>query len=220
MRRHVLQPVLMTLVIFQCLLSGVVSTAAGQSVTLLEEDASFCAIVQALSSDISARCQQPRMRSIILRPTPPAGPQLTTLASPPPVPPKQPLAATPSGPRPRVYAFATRIQFAWNSAQLAPEASRLLDTLADALNDAALAEKVVQIEGHTDSAGSSVYNHRLSFQRALSVQRYLHTVHGIPLSRIPAVGKGESELYDPEQPRSSSNRRVQFVNLTESVAAK
>lgn len=220
MRRQLLQPVLMALVISQCLLYGVVSTAAGQSVTLLEEDASFCAIVQALSADVSARCQ-PRMRSIVLRPAPPAGPQLATLGAPPaPVPPKHPLSPPTPGSRPHVYAFATRIQFAWNSAQLAPDAYRLLDTLADALQDAALADKIVQIEGHTDSTGSSAYNHRLSSQRALAVQRYLHTAHGIPLSRIPAVGKGESELYDPAQPHSPINRRVQFVNLTDSVASK
>jgi outer membrane protein OmpA-like peptidoglycan-associated protein len=118
---------------------------------------------------------------------------------------------------PRVYAFATRIQFAWNSAQLAPAAYPLLDTLAQVLKEPAMTNKVIQIEGHTDSAGSDAYNQRLSAQRAASVQRYLHTVHGLPLSRIPAVGKGKAELYDPAHPFDAVNRRVQFVNLTDST---
>jgi len=51
----------------------------------------------------------------------------------------------PSGPAERVYAFTTRIPFAWDSARLAPEAHRLLDTLAEVLQDGAMADKVIRI---------------------------------------------------------------------------
>ena len=121
------------------------------------------------------------------------------------------------GGAPRVYAFATRIQFALDSAQLAPEAYPLLEALAQVLKDPVMASKVIRIEGHTDSAGAAAYNQRLSAQRAASVQRYLHTVHGVPLAQIPAVGKGKTALYDPSRPFDAVNRRVQFVNLTDSA---
>jgi hypothetical protein len=43
-----------------------------------------------------------------------------------------------------VYAVATRMQCAWDSAQLAPEAPRLLKTLAGVLKEAVMVDKVVQ----------------------------------------------------------------------------
>ena len=126
--------------------------------------------------------------------------------------------ATPAPvPAARVYAFTARIPFAWDSAQLAPEAHRLLDTLAEVLQDALLADKVIRIEGHTDSAGSEAYNRRLSYRRALAVQQYLVEAHGLPRSRLPVVGKGKAALYDLAHPLAPSNRRVEFVNLTDSA---
>ena len=137
----------------------------------------------------------------------------TTTALPPPTAPSTPAPA----PAARVYAFTTRIPFAWDSAQLAPAAYHLLDTLADVLQDAQLADKVMRIEGHTDSAGADAYNRRLSYRRAVAVQQYLVAAHGLPRSRLPVVGKGKAELSDPAHPLDPSNRRVEFVNLTDSA---
>jgi outer membrane protein OmpA-like peptidoglycan-associated protein len=117
-----------------------------------------------------------------------------------------------------VYAFTTRIPFAWDSAQLAPAAHRLLDTLAAVLQDTLMADKVVRIEGHTDSAGSDAYNQRLSYRRAVAVQQYLADAHGLPRVRLSVVGRGKAALYDPAHPFAPSNRRVEFVNLTDSAA--
>ena len=123
-----------------------------------------------------------------------------------------------SAPAARVSAFTTRIPVAWDSAQLAPAAHRLLDTLAEVIQEALMADKVIRIEGHTDSAGSDAYNQRLSYRRAMAVQQYLVDAHGLPRARLPVVGRGKAELYDPAHPFAPSNRRVEFVNLTDSTA--
>ena len=192
--------------------------AVATEVVMLEDTASPCAIMRALSPQVGAQCPPLRPRSVVLLPAkaaavvPVATAPVTTPAAA-----AQPVASRTDGTAaPRVYAFATRIQFALDSARLAPEAYPLLEALAQVLKDPAMAGKVIRIEGHTDSAGSAAYNQRLSAQRAASVQRYLHTVHGVPLAQIPAVGKGKTELNDPSRPFDGVNRRVQFVNLTDS----
>jgi len=81
-----------------------------------------------------------------------------------------------------------------------------------------MADKVIRIEGYTDSAGSETYNLRLSYARAVAVQAYLRDAHGLAPSRLRVVGRGKANLYDPEHPYDPSNRRVEFVNLTDSAA--
>jgi outer membrane protein OmpA-like peptidoglycan-associated protein len=161
-----------------------------QGVTILNETLSRCTIFQALRGRMPADCANPLTKVLVFT-TPPA--QVT-----------------------RSGAFATtRIQFAFDSALLTPDSRQPLDILAEVLADPSMAAQVVRIEGHTDNIGSTAYNQRLSTRRAQSVQDYLHTRHGIPLGRIPALGKGFYEPYDPQQPGAALNRRVQFVNLSE-----
>jgi outer membrane protein OmpA-like peptidoglycan-associated protein len=227
MTRRWLPPLLMALPLCASLLPGLAAPAAAQRAQLLAEQASFCAMAQALSPILPARCQV-RTRSIVLRP--PAGADTTMAAAAPGTSPTRPPAPVekadmasgtpsprPAGPAERVYAFTTRIPFAWDSARLAPEAQPLLDTLAEVLQDGALADKVIRIEGHTDSAGSETYNRRLSYARAVAVQEYLRDAHGLSPSRLRVVGRGKAELYDPDHPYDASNRRVEFVNLTDST---
>lgn len=209
---------LLPLLVSPLLLASLVLPARAADVVMLEDTASPCAIMRALSPQVSAQCQPLRTRSVVLLPAKAATvvPVATASVTTPAVPPVAPRTESPAA-TPRVYAFATRIQFALDSAQLAPEAFPLLDALAQVLKDPAMTGKVIRIEGHTDSAGSAAYNQRLSAHRAASVQRYLHTVHGVPLAQIPAVGKGKTALYDPARPFDAVNRRVQFVNLTDSA---
>ena len=206
-RSLILGRILFSLLVSPLLFASLVLPALAADVVMLEDDASSCAIMRALSPQVGAQCLPLRTRSVVLLPV-----KAAALV---PAPTPAPQAA--SGTAPRVYAFATRIQFALDSAQLASAAYPLLETLAQVLKDPAMTGKVIRIEGHTDSAGSAAYNQRLSAQRAASVQRYLHTVHGLPLAQIPAVGKGKTELYDPSRPLDAVNRRVQFVNLTDSA---
>jgi outer membrane protein OmpA-like peptidoglycan-associated protein len=92
----------------------------------------------------------------------------------------------------------------------------VLDTLAAVLKDPYMAGKVVRIEGHTDTTGSDEYNVLLSYRRAVAVQQYLRDHHGLLTERLPAMGKGKAELYDPSRPTDAVNRRVQFVNMSDS----
>lgn len=76
--------------------------------------------------------------------------------------------------------------------------------------------KLIRIEGHTDSTGSSETNLRLSQQRADAVLTAL-VQFGVEASRITSVGMGEDfpiASNDTEEGRSQ-NRRVDVILLDE-----
>lgn len=66
------------------------------------------------------------------------------------------------------------------------------------------------IEGHTDNVGTEQYNQRLSERRVGAVKQYL-TDHGVPPSRIRAIGYGEKDpVADNSTPQGrAANRRVE-----------
>ncbi|HWF44016.1 MAG TPA: OmpA family protein [Candidatus Kapabacteria bacterium] len=69
----------------------------------------------------------------------------------------------------------------------------------------------VTVAGYTDSIGSAEFNLKLSDARARSVLDYLIT-HGIPASRVQAIGYGESNpiaTNETDEGRAM-NRRVEF----------
>jgi outer membrane protein OmpA-like peptidoglycan-associated protein len=109
-----------------------------------------------------------------------------------------------------------QIQFAYNSAQLTPQAATQLDALAKALNDPSLTTSSFRVEGHTDSSGAAGYNQKLSERRAESVKHYL-VQHGVSARRLAAVGMGSSQpLPDVDgstEEGKEKNRRVAVVNL-------
>jgi outer membrane protein OmpA-like peptidoglycan-associated protein len=72
---------------------------------------------------------------------------------------------------------------------------------------------VFQIIGHTDSSGSASYNQNLSLLRAEEVKRHLVSNCGIEATRLEAIGLGESAPFNPDDPRSDENRRVEFQAL-------
>ncbi|WP_157118692.1 OmpA family protein [Azohydromonas lata] len=106
-------------------------------------------------------------------------------------------------------ALALPVQFAFNSADLLPAARRQLDALAQGIK-LLPASRAVLIEGHTDAAGSQVYNEQLSLRRAQSVRRYLVAQYGIEPARLRAVGLGEYDPLPGRDPHAPQNRRVQF----------
>jgi outer membrane protein OmpA-like peptidoglycan-associated protein len=115
---------------------------------------------------------------------------------------------------------AIDVQFAYNSAELSPSATRTLDELGKALTSDELASSCFQIEGHTDSTGTEEYNQRLSERRAQSVVRYLIGHFGIDSDRLIAVGYGESRPIasnDTDDGRAQ-NRRVQVGSLAAASA--
>jgi outer membrane protein OmpA-like peptidoglycan-associated protein len=118
-------------------------------------------------------------------------------------------------PNPVTEAVAIKIQFAFNSAALLPEAEQQLEVLGKALTSPRLAGSCIRIEGHADSIGSSAYNDQLSQARAEAVVHYLVEALKVDLQRLLPVGYGESQpLADngTEEGRAR-NRRVQIANL-------
>ena len=106
-----------------------------------------------------------------------------------------------------------RILFQFNSAELTPDARRALDQLAVALGSARLHDDRFRVAGHTDGLGSETYNLDLSLRRAEAAVDYLERAHGMARGRLVSQGFGETQLFDPENPVSAANRRVEIVNL-------
>jgi len=119
------------------------------------------------------------------------------------------------GLKPTANIAALRIHFAFNSAEILPEAKRNLDALGRALASPELSSYCFQIEGYTDSRGTEGYNNALSTRRAAAVVQYLNSELRLDPSRLLPVGHGEANPIadnDSEAGRAK-NRRVQVVNV-------
>ncbi len=179
------------------------STAMADQAIYLNNDASYCEIFQAINPDIPDHCREElgardqglgASRSIKFHRANQAAGDVTNAET---------------GP----HAFAMQIRFAFDSAQLTPQAQETLDRVADVLKSDLMEEKSIVIEGHTDAIGTTDYNLNLSTERAMSVQFYLAQEHLIDVDRLDILGKGEEELYDSVNPNAGINRRVEFTNL-------
>ena len=71
-------------------------------------------------------------------------------------------------------------------------------------------EIYVQLEGHTDSVGSDLYNLNLSQRRAEAVMQLLANEYGIPSRRLVAKGYGETLPVESNETNRgrAANRRV------------
>ena len=101
------------------------------------------------------------------------------------------------------------VNFAMGSAQLLPEASATLHTIALAMKASPTVE--VEIGGHTDSVGPGDKNQRLSERRAASVRQFL-VGEGVEAQRLSVKGYGESAPTQSNQTLAgqANNRRVAF----------
>jgi outer membrane protein OmpA-like peptidoglycan-associated protein len=68
----------------------------------------------------------------------------------------------------------------------------------------------IEVEGHTDNVGGSLYNEQLGLQRAESVKRYLYEAHQIPLHKMNTVSYGETKPVASNHNRKgrAQNRRI------------
>jgi outer membrane protein OmpA-like peptidoglycan-associated protein len=103
-----------------------------------------------------------------------------------------------------------QIHFEYNKAKIRPESFPVLDAVSDVLRKTPTI--LIEVQGHTDNKGGSVYNKRLSEQRATSVRQYL-VQQGVESVRLASHGYGFDRPLvpnDSDQNRAL-NRRVQFV---------
>ena len=101
------------------------------------------------------------------------------------------------------------VKFSFGGADVPAEAAAALDDLADRIKSYGKAV-YVEIQGHTDSAGSDEYNLRLGEQRAQAVRSYLAAKGGIPLHAMSTISFGEAQpVADNSTPAGrAQNRRV------------
>ncbi|MDE5836284.1 MAG: OmpA family protein [Paramuribaculum sp.] len=110
------------------------------------------------------------------------------------------------------------IEANFNAAKFEKGKAELNDDSKFALHDLAKVMKQnpglrLRIEGHTSAEGDTNVNQQLSEARAQAAVDFLVNKEGIDASRLEAVGKGSSELKDPENPTSDVNRRTEFKIL-------
>ena len=100
------------------------------------------------------------------------------------------------------------IYFETNSAKLLPASETTLNQAGDALEK--FVDLKVEIQGHTDTRGSAVYNRRLSQARAESVRRYLLAKFHLRTENLVAKGYGKSQPETAERTDADRqrNRRV------------
>jgi OOP family OmpA-OmpF porin len=100
------------------------------------------------------------------------------------------------------------VNFAFDSAELTPDARITLDELGKALRGARLAEKHFVLAGHTDAVGTAEYNQSLSERRANAVRDYL-VMYGHVTARLTTEGWGFARPLNVQDARAAENRRVE-----------
>ena len=105
--------------------------------------------------------------------------------------------------------------FKFGKALMPDEAKAEIDTLVQQLK-AEPKGAYIEIEGHTDSAGTPDGNYKLGLERAENVKRYLYEQHQVPLHRINVISYGEDKPIAPNKTRDgrAQNRRVVIKVLT------
>jgi outer membrane protein OmpA-like peptidoglycan-associated protein len=103
-------------------------------------------------------------------------------------------------------------KFKFGSAELSAEAKSILDGFVQKLitdNKGVY----IEIQGHTDNAGSDEVNMSLGQKRAEAVMMYLYKQHHIPIHRMSVVSLGSSMPVADNSSRDgrSQNRRVEIL---------
>jgi peptidoglycan-associated lipoprotein len=102
-----------------------------------------------------------------------------------------------------------KVTFPRNRAKLSDDAKKLVDeTVGPVVSDNRGA--YLEIEGHTDSTGSTSYNRTLGEDRALAVRDYLHDHYQIALNRMAVISYGAAKPVEDNRTRANRamNRRV------------
>ena len=103
------------------------------------------------------------------------------------------------------------ITFETGKYELNPNFHSVLDSVVLVLNK--FNQTLIEVAGHTDSVGSKEFNQRLSYNRSMTVGRYLMDVGGIDFDRVMTVGRGEDRpIADNSTAQGRQlNRRVELT---------
>ena len=107
-----------------------------------------------------------------------------------------------------------RVKFRSGSAELNADAKTALDEFAGKVKE--LKRPVwMEIQGHTDSTGSTEINDALGAKRAEAVRLYLARKHQLPIQRMTTISYGDTLPADDGKGRAAraANRRVVLVVL-------
>lgn len=109
-----------------------------------------------------------------------------------------------------VVEFSSNMLFGFDQSTLSTDAKINLNKLVKVLN--AYSDTDIEVQGHTDSKGSSAYNQSLSERRSNSAASYIRS-QGIAYSRVTIKGFGEDmPKYDNNTTEGlAQNRRVEFL---------
>ena len=115
-------------------------------------------------------------------------------------------------PKPKRVIVLQGTQFAFDSAELTPEARGILDENAAVMERES--DVKVRIEGHTDSIGPEAYNQGLAERRAKAVEDFLIS-KGVSADRLEIMGYGPSSPIAPNNTEEgrAMNRRVELKVL-------
>ena len=113
--------------------------------------------------------------------------------------------------------LATDVLFAFDSAELTPEAATRVGELAEELGADATGGTVT-ITGHTDDVGEDAYNQALSEQRAAAVQAALEPATGRSDLAYEASGSGEADPVAPNSVNGRPNPDGQAANRRVTVS--
>lgn len=113
------------------------------------------------------------------------------------------------------YIHLENIYFEFNKWNILPEAKEVLDVLVDLMKKYPRAE--VELQAHTDSRASQLYNLNLSNKRAQSAAEYVIS-KGVDRNRLKWKGYGKSKQLvrcedNCTEEEHSINRRCEFVIL-------
>jgi OmpA-OmpF porin, OOP family len=103
------------------------------------------------------------------------------------------------------------IYFDTNKTDIKPESAPAIDEIAKFLKQDP--KVLVYVVGHTDNVGGYEYNMGLSQRRADAVVKELTSKHGVPATRLRAVGTGPVAPLAPNETEEgrAKNRRVELV---------
>jgi len=106
------------------------------------------------------------------------------------------------------------VKFRTDSPKLSPEAQQRLMDFAEKLKDDNR-NIYLEIQGHTDSAGSDAVNQRLGEERAEAVRLFLNQ-HGVALNRMSSISYGEKDPVASNKTRAgrAQNRRVVLIAMS------